>query len=886
MSFVGWLLTRDESERSHSVCPAATLGKGGTIIINDTFTITLTQNAIFKPACTSVPIINLDSPTSIADIDEPFYASTSPQMYAIATATVISYLLVIILFITPRTFFIGGRGGGSFLGRRGRLSGSYGSSSVIGVGGRPWLQKVAALTTAISLSIATADSFRVAKHQYDRGYMDSSALTTEVIGGVEIRIVRVISSTFLWLAQVQTLIRLFPRHKEKVIIKWTGFALIVLDVIFSILNSFINRTPNTSRPRNIVEAIPALNYLFDLSLSLLYAAWVIFYGLSKHRFAFFHPKMRNICLVALLSLVSVVIPIVFFVLDLSKPNVAGWGEYIRWVGAAAASVVVWEWVERIEALERDERKDGILGREIFDGDEMLEVTPSQEVDWPGPHNDKYDGGGGAGSGSGWGGVIGLTHRPLRTRVTFQSRLPQAQRRTGRAGTTATTAQNGMSTGASDDVHPTPPPNTTTPISRTDTISAASTVYRVRYHSVGSLTSAGINYAPEEESSKELPTPANPPIISRDLYNYSPPIPVMNSGVGWIVLNNPFKKRRASPPTQVATAQAKVKQASPDSRTTGSANDGGAKDSAWNFKSRLDTILTYRPWDKIKLSREQQDPEAPLPITVIPAPTRGSRVQSPGRLGDGEQETVTENQHNMQPSNSDIPVMVIPAQSRSSRTWSRPTAEPSSQAGDLISERRNEPFDRSSTADGVSPRPRTMTDTPRARDLNERGRPTATVVFDTTLSSSIPADRASPNSTSSAQGHRSDYLAHVYDWGGGLGRRSFLGLEVPILREEEDAISQVVRAVSPSSSSSSSDDSDSDSASASASASASQRAPSVSRPPLDDEKHTHTTTPTEPVPPSSSSASPATHRRHISFSSTGHDRDKDRDPSDPDLEAQH
>ncbi|KLJ08979.1 hypothetical protein EMPG_15587 [Blastomyces silverae] len=878
MSFVGWLLARNESDRSDPVCPTTKLGKGGTIIINDTLTITLTENAIFKESCTDVPIINLDNPTSIADMDEPFYASTSPQMYVIAAATVISYLLVIILFITPRTFFIGGRGGGSFLGRRRRLSGSYGSSSVIGVGGRPWLQKVAALTTAISLTIATADSFRVAKEQYERGYMDASALTEEVVGGVEIRVVRVISSTFLWLAQVQTLIRLFPRHKEKVIIKWTGFALIVLDVIFSILNSFIGRPSAAIRPGNIVEAIPALNYLFDLSLSLLYAAWVIFYGLSKHRFAFFHPKMRNICLVALLSLVSVVIPIVFFVLDLSKPNVAGWGEYIRWVGAAAASVVVWEWVERIEALERDERKDGILGREIFDGDEMLEVTPSQEVDWPGSHNDKYDDGGSASSGSRWGGVMGLTHRPLKTRVTFQSRLPKARRRTRKAKATAAAAPNGVSANSSDDVHPTPPPNMATPVSRTDTVSAASTVYRVRYHSVGSLTSAGMDHSPDENGSKAFQAPANPPAtINRDLYNYSPPIPIVNSGLGWIVLNNPFKKRRASPPTQVATAQAKVTDTlQSGSRTAGSANDGSANDKTWNLKSRLDTILTYRPWDNGKLSREK-DPEAPLPVTVIPAPLRGPRGQSPNR-SDGEQETSAEDQHDMRRS-SDLPVMVIPASSRLSRTWSRPTVESSTQAGDLVNERRTEPLDRSSTGDGPSPRPGPMTETPQVGPSNEHRRSAATLALDATFPLSVPTDATSPNSLSSAQGLRSHSSPHSHDWGGGLGRRVFSTPEVPMLTEEEDAIIQTVREEL-SSSSSSGDGGDV----ASDSASSSERAPSVALPPQDDEE-LHTTAATEPMAPSSSSVSPVTHRRHISFSDASHDRDGYCEPSDPDLGAQ-
>ena len=51
--------------------------------------------------------------------------------------------------------------------------------------------------------------------------------------------------------------------------------------------------------------------------------------------------MRNICLVAVLSLTSIMVPVVFFVLDISKPNFAGWGDYVRWVGAAAASVAVW-----------------------------------------------------------------------------------------------------------------------------------------------------------------------------------------------------------------------------------------------------------------------------------------------------------------------------------------------------------------------------------------------------------------------------------------------------------------------------------------------------------------------------------------------------------------
>ena len=316
------------------------------------------------------------------DLRDPFYASTLPQIYAVAATTVLSYTLVIVLLITPRTFFIGGtRDRGGLPNGRGIITGATGSSPVIAVGRRPWLQKVAALTVAISLTMATASTFSVANEQYETGYMNATELREDVVGGMKIRIVRVISDVFLWLAQAQTLVRLFPRHKEKIIIKWTAATMILFYTIFSILNNFVYA--GKSHLRSYRHAIPALSYLFQLALSLLYAAWVLYYSFVKRRFAFFHRKMWNICMVAALALTAILVPVIFFVLDISKPDFADWGDYVRWVGAAAASVVVWEWVERIEALEREEVREGILGREMFDGDQMLDAAPSAWLRWPG-----------------------------------------------------------------------------------------------------------------------------------------------------------------------------------------------------------------------------------------------------------------------------------------------------------------------------------------------------------------------------------------------------------------------------------------------------------------------------------------------------------------------
>ena len=635
--------------------------------------MTLSDHAVYEPLCREGERPEPYGPGTVLDLQDPFYASTSPQMYVLAAATVVSYLLVIMLFITPRTFFIGGHGGG-FLSRRGMISGSYGSSSVVGVGGRPWLQKVAALTVAISLTIASVDSFRVAETQYVLGYMDSSALTTEVLNGLEIKIIRVVSGTFLWLAQVQTLIRLFPRHKEKVIIKWVGFALIVLDTIFTILNNFVNSDNNVFQPRNIVDAVPALNYLFDLSLSLLYAAWVIFYSLSKHRFAFFHVKMKNICLVALLSLVAILIPITFFIVDLSKPTLAAWGEYIRWVGAAAASVVVWEWVERIEALEREERKDGILGREIFDGDEMLEITPSAEVDWPGSRGGKGGGEDGekGGSGKTWAERMAILRTAFKPRMMFARRASpeRKEERSEQAEEDQTQA----------DIPPQAP-------SRANSI--ASTVYRIRYHNEASPEPSTSNNSLQDEREKEAQT-SETEGRQRSEWNHTPAT-VFKQSTGW--LHNLLKRRRGSPPQEVATAQAAEEGnlRTVHVRSAGAQKDGGS----WNIRS---TAANFLPFVNRQRSTDDDVP-TPLPVTVIPArtampdyphPTITSRTR-----GSYTHDVTTAAQATPGPvptpqRQDTLPVMVIPARPRSSRTWSSPGldeshfADASSHVADTLS----------------------------------------------------------------------------------------------------------------------------------------------------------------------------------------------------------
>lgn len=654
------------------------LPAGGVLSLFNGDVVTLTAAAVFKPTCTPVtpPIIanggtqltvdqTAGEENTVTNLPtrDPFYASTFPQCYALAATTVIAYTLVIMLLITPRSFLDGGI---VVLGRRGFTSGGTGGHNI---GGRPWLQKVAALTVAISLTIATANTFRVAEGQYSDGYSNAEQIQAEVLGGTELKIIRIISGTFLWLAQAQTLIRLFPRQREKVIIKWTAFALVTLDLIFQCLNSFLYTTNGNTRPRSFTEAVPALSYLFELSLGVLYAAWVLYYSLMKKQYSFYHQRMKNMCLVAILSIMSILVPVVFFIMDISKPEFIGWGDYVRWVGAAAASVVVWEWVERIEALEREEKKDGILGREVFDGDEMMDTMPS-DYTWPrrrkGNGNDSEGGDRGSrtraqGFSSGRGNIWSATMTQDRSR----SRPGDDQ--TGERGNTESSNHDRIRF-LQPPLWPSRPAPAVTPISRTDSASAASTDYAVRYHPLTETTSRTTPRPRGQTwlSRSSSPAPTDASSGGRSAGQVADPAPDQDtSGSRWRALAQGIPFPRVG-------RNGSSGDGKPQPRKQVQHEDTGR----WDIRARLEEFAVSQA-EKIREKIRPSVNTDSLPVTVVPAPPRRGAALAQ-LLEDEELE--------LQPTTATPTTAQFPhmgTQRRSSgASWSSPTAvEPSRQGSD-------------------------------------------------------------------------------------------------------------------------------------------------------------------------------------------------------------
>ncbi|KAL9044496.1 MAG: hypothetical protein Q9214_002368 [Letrouitia sp. 1 TL-2023] len=312
--------------------------------------------------------------------------------------------------------------------------------------------------------------------------------------------------------------------------------------------------------------------------------------------------MRNICLVALLSYVAVLIPVVFFILDISIYNVAGWGNYVRWVGAAAASVVVWEWVERIETLEREEKKDGILGREIFDGDEMLEVTPSSAaVTWS--NSNRRDQGGSNGNGnakSDWGKIakiankLALLHHHPRPHPRSKSSSSTTQSRDlsmhGAMERNGQTASNSAT-----------PPGMPSRFTKTPAINAG-------HRPQAADTSSANNSTPSAQQGSETGSSQAASDSKREEQPTKPVAPSSKSSIIWNTLQRlpiPFLSRHMSPPLEVKQAVRAGQAGIPHAITQ------ALPLNAQNNHANI--------FDKIGLRKPPPTQKAPLPVTIIPAP---------------------------------------------------------------------------------------------------------------------------------------------------------------------------------------------------------------------------------------------------------------------------
>lgn len=229
---------------------------------------------------------------------------------------------------------------------------------VLGFQNRPILYKLSLVLSSAYLITVTICAIRTLKNHHNQGFLDSYVLR-QSLRTSPLYAINLTFNTIVYLAQVQTTMLLFSRQKEKRMVFWLGGSLtIVSQTIWGI---------SVFHPAVLQSSLPAFTYLFQIAIAIMYFFCTLYYAIT-HMNTIFDPSVIGFTVFAI-SMPAV--SLVLFIVDLANVWVMEWSDAVSWVASVLAIISVWEWFVRIDQLERIKKKNGILGRQVYDDDALF-----------------------------------------------------------------------------------------------------------------------------------------------------------------------------------------------------------------------------------------------------------------------------------------------------------------------------------------------------------------------------------------------------------------------------------------------------------------------------------------------------------------------------------
>lgn len=227
---------------------------------------------------------------------------------------------------------------------------------------RPLLLRLGVLAGTIYLTIILAHSTQLINEQYNKGYLDRSELVEQLSSYVYLAVLELVFYFIMLLAQVQVVMRVFSRRMEQRMIFWLGGT---MSVVCQVLNGITSI--DMALQYQFSGSLPAFQYLFQVAIQIMYACSMVYYLITNSR-STMCMEMVPMTLIAILASCS---PVVLFVVDVANAWLVEWSDSLTWISTLLAIVCAWEWIDRVERLERHHEKEGFLGRQLQEDDDYL-----------------------------------------------------------------------------------------------------------------------------------------------------------------------------------------------------------------------------------------------------------------------------------------------------------------------------------------------------------------------------------------------------------------------------------------------------------------------------------------------------------------------------------
>ncbi|CAI5759970.1 unnamed protein product [Candida verbasci] len=228
-----------------------------------------------------------------------------------------------------------------------------------------WLLKMSTLLSTVYIAVVVIKSIIILHIQQREGYLHGAKLLDEINSNKAVNIIDLIVVLLLQINQVQVIMRIFQRQKDKRLTFFVGLiASLTSQVIWGVSQFYFFDENNEAG-----DILPAFIYLVRIAMALCYAAIITVYFISKIKIIVANKK---IWLLTLLTFILIYSPVAFFIADVSNAFVYELSEIFSVVNYVIGVVIPWEWCNKFNLIMKKREKEGVLGRRFYE-DELYEL---------------------------------------------------------------------------------------------------------------------------------------------------------------------------------------------------------------------------------------------------------------------------------------------------------------------------------------------------------------------------------------------------------------------------------------------------------------------------------------------------------------------------------
>lgn len=227
------------------------------------------------------------------------------------------------------------------------------------------LLKLSTLLLLVYFVVTVVRSIVELHLQQRMGFLQAPKLLDSMNLSNVVNIIDLVVVILLQINQVQIIMRIFLRQKDKRMAFYVGVvASASSQVIWAVM-----KFRSFPKGDEAADILPAFTYLMRIAMSVCYATLITAFLFLKIRLI---AANRGIWLLLILMLVFVYSPVAFFVADVSSAWVYEMLEVFSVVTYVICVVIPWEWCNRFNLIMRVIEKEGVLGRRFYE-DELYEL---------------------------------------------------------------------------------------------------------------------------------------------------------------------------------------------------------------------------------------------------------------------------------------------------------------------------------------------------------------------------------------------------------------------------------------------------------------------------------------------------------------------------------